>query len=89
MEGSRCVATLEAAPARDAPRPMAPRAEAGRCRMHPRRGVQTIGGTPSCVVLWWWWQGWRNIKEAESHGQGAEVVCCSIPLKQGFTESAG
>lgn len=53
MEGSRCVAMLEAEPARDAPHPMAPRAKAGRCRMHPRRGVQTIGGTPSCMVLWW------------------------------------
>lgn len=83
MEGSHCVATLEAAPARDAPHPMAPCAEARCCWLRPRRAVRSIGGTPSCVVLWWRWQGWRNVREAENHGQGAEVACCSIPVKQG------
>lgn len=81
MEGSCCVAALEAVPARDVPHPLspAPWGEAGHCRWGARQELQGAGGNPSGMVLLRPWCGWRDIWEGEMgraiiKGQRAHVV---------------
>lgn len=84
MEGSCCTAALEAAPARDAPRPLCPRVKRGAAS-----GVRGAG----C-----WWKSLRHSPTAvaarperpwggrgeEGHGQGAEGTCCFFLVERGI-----
>lgn len=78
MEGSCCVAVLEAAPAPDAPCPPQPGLEQG-ASSRVRGMRKSLMGIPSawscCTLVVPWPEGQQGGKDEDGHGQGAEGMC--------------
>ena len=85
MEGSGCVAALQAAPAHDVPRPLCPGAKHGSTGEARGAGCwwKSFLHGPAAVVGWP--GGHRGGRDGEGYGQGAEGTCCFFPVRWGFT----
>lgn len=76
MEGSCCVAVLQAAPARDAPCPPHPRMKwdvSSRVRGTGKSLVKFLRHGPAVVVPWP--EGHQGGRDGNGHDQEAEGVC--------------